>query len=201
MTNGHLIMKSVVKTTIIALGVLVAFTTVAQDKKVQGFSVERVIPSNAESVWKVVGEDFGAIANSHPYIVSSHYVDGSLKGGEGAERQCNMNDSGTKYVKERQTNYDPENYTFDVQILHAFKIPLDADYSTATYKVVPQGNGKSKLMFTMSYRTKPAFMGAMAKGKFKKTLSDYLLAVEHHVTTGEKVTRDNFKEIKKQYKS
>ena len=51
----------------------------------------------------------------------------------------------------------------------------------------------------MNYRTKPAFLGAVAKGGFKKTIAGYLLAVEHHVLTGETVNRDNFKSIKKQY--
>ena len=51
----------------------------------------------------------------------------------------------------------------------------------------------------MNYRTKPAFMGGMMKGSFKKLINDYFIAIEHHVKTGEKVTKDNFKEIKKAY--
>jgi len=35
----------------------------------------------------------------------------------------------------------------------------------------------------MTYRTTPTFMGWMAKGKFKKQIEDYLIAVEHHVLT------------------
>lgn len=51
----------------------------------------------------------------------------------------------------------------------------------------------------MTYRTTPAFMGWMAKGKFKKQIEDYLIAVEHHVLTGENVNKENFKQIKKKY--
>ena len=51
--------------------------------------------------------------------------------------------------------------------------------------------GKADLM----YRTKPAFMGGMAKGKFKGMLEDYFLSIEHHIKTGEKVTIENFKTI------
>lgn len=48
---------------------------------------------------------------------------------------------------------------------------------------------------------KPAFMGGMMKGQFKKLINDYFIAIDHHVATGEKVTKANFKEIKKQYVS
>ncbi len=43
-------------------------------------------------------------------------------------------------------------------------------------------------------------MGGLAKGKFKKTIADYAVAVEHYAKTGEAVNKDNFKRIKKQYK-
>ena len=39
------------------------------------------------------------------------------------------------------------------------------------------------------------------KGKFKKLISDYFIAIEHYGKTGEAVTKENFKEIKKQYKA
>jgi hypothetical protein len=44
-------------------------------------------------------------------------------------------------------------------------------------------------------------MGRLAKGKFRKNIEDYVLAIEHNVLTGETVSKDNFKEIKKKYKS
>lgn len=37
------------------------------------------------------------------------------------------------------------------------------------------------------------------KGNFKKLIGDYFIAIEHHIKTGEKVTQENFKAIKKQY--
>jgi hypothetical protein len=51
----------------------------------------------------------------------------------------------------------------------------------------------------MQYRTKPGFMGGIMKGSFKKLINDYFIAIEHHVKTGEKVTKDNFKDIRKLY--
>ncbi len=168
-------------------------------KKVQSFEVSRVINASAGEVWKVVGEDFGAIANSHPKIISSSYLEGSLTSGEGAERVCHFNEKATKYTHEKQIEYDPENLTFKVQVFHAERLPLDTDYSLATYQVVPLDKKSCKLVFSMEYRTKPAFLGPMAKGNFKKTLTNYLLSVEHHVLTGEIVNKETFKDIKRQY--
>ena len=44
-------------------------------------------------------------------------------------------------------------------------------------------------------------MGGLAKGKMKKTIEDYEIAVEHYVLTGEEVNQENFKEIKKYSKN
>lgn len=180
---------------------VIGITTMAQEanKKTISFSVERNIKASADKVWKVVGEDFGGIANSHPKIVSSQFNQGYITGGENASRTCNFNEKGTKYLQEKQVSYDPENYNFKVLIYHADGIPLDTDYSSAIYRVVPVDDNSCKLRMEMTIRTKPAFMGGMAKGQFKKDLADYLLAVEHHVLTGENVNKDNFKEIKAKY--
>lgn len=193
-------MKHKTRFTLLTLAMLIGFVGLAQ-KKVKTFEVSRVIQAPAQNVWKVVGEDFGAIANSHPKILSSNYINGSLKSGEGAERVCNFNERKTKYTHEKQISYDPENYSFKAQVFHAEGLPLDTDYSIATYRVVPIDDQSSKLVFSMVYRTKPSFLGSLAKANFKKTLSNYLLAVEHHVLTGEVVNQDTFKKIKKQYKS
>ena len=190
-------MKTILKTGF-TLMIMMAVVTAFAQKKAQNFSVSTVIKASADKVWAVVGEDFGAIAKSHPQIASSNYINGTLEAGEGAERVCNYNDSGTKYLHEKQINYDPDNYTFEVQVNHIAGLPMDPDYARAIYKVEPIDENSSKFVFDFTYRTKPAFMGAMMKGKFKKTIADYALAIEHHILTGEEVNRDNFKEIKKQ---
>ena len=192
-------MKTIAKMALLAATMLVTLSADAQKKTVD-FVIARVINAPADQVWAVVGEDYGAIANSHPQIVSSEYVGGTLKAGEGAMRQCNFNDKGTKYLKEKQVNYDPANRSFDVKIYHVGGLPIDAEASLSTFKVVPIDNNSCKLVMDMHFRTNPAFMGKLAKGKFKKGMADYALAVDHHVTTGEIVNKENFKRIKKERK-
>lgn len=181
--------------------VVVSANEAVAQKKVQKFTVNKVIPHSAEKVWAIVGEDYGAIANSHPKIISSEYVNGSLKAGEGAERVCYFNDKKTKLLKERMLSYDPNNMTFINQVFQADKFPVDPKYTRAVYKIEPIDDNSSRFVFNMEYRTKPAFMGAIAKGKFKKLIEDYSISIEHHISTGEKVTKENFRQVKKLYKA
>lgn len=182
------------------MGVLAGFAFSAEaQKKVQSFKVSKVLPFSADQVWEVVGEDYGRIAYSHPKIVASEYINGSLKAGEGAERVCYFNDRQTQYLKEKMIDYSPDDKMFTNVVYKAGKFPLNPEYTRALYSVKDLGPGKSELSFDMQYRTKPAFMGPMAKGKFKRLIQDYFIAIEHHIKTGEEVTKENFKEIKKLY--
>ena len=162
-----------------------------KQKKVQKFTVTKTMPFSAEQVWAVVGEDYGYIAHSHPRIVKSEYINGTLKAEEGAERVCYFNDSGSKFLSEKIYNYDPGNMTFVNVVFQAGKFPVDPDLTRATYKVEAVDAQTSKFTFDMQYRTKPAMMGGMMKNKFSKLIKDYAIAIEHHIKTGEQVTKEN----------
>ncbi|MEL6867872.1 MAG: SRPBCC family protein [Bacteroidota bacterium] len=192
-------MKNVIRLTGLFLLILSFSLSVQAQKKVQKIYLSKVIDLPADKVWQIVGEDYGAIAHSHPKIVSSDYISGTLEAGEGAERICHFNKKGTKYLKEKITNYDPENRSFTNTVFKAGKFPVDPEYTRAIYKVEDLGNGQCKISFDMQYRTKPSFMGAMTKGSFKRLIKDYFIAIEHYAKTGEKVTKANFKKIKKNY--
>ncbi|TAI49544.1 SRPBCC family protein [Flagellimonas allohymeniacidonis] len=192
-------MKSLVMMSAIFFMVVMATEGVNAQKKVHKFVESKVIDIPAEKVWAIVGEDYGAIAYSHPKIISSNYINGTLKAGEGAERVCNFNEKGTKFLKEKMVDYNPEKMSFTNTVYQSGRFPVDPDYTKAVYRVEPLAGGKSKITFEMQYRTKPAFMGSMAKGSFKKLIRDYFISIEHHAKTGEKVTKENFRKIKKLY--
>ena len=175
-------MKQTVKITAMAVLSSLALTLGAQ-KKVQTFQLSKVLPFPAEQVWAVVGEDYGKIAHSHPKIMSSDYVGGSLGAGEGAERVCYFNEKKTQFLKERMIDYAPEQMSFTNTVYQAGKFPVDPEYTQAIYRGKDLGDGTSEFSFDMRYRTKPAMMGAMAKGKFKKLITDYFIAIEHHIKT------------------
>ena len=191
-------MKLSIQLSVTAIFSLISVLGFSQ-KKTQSFTVERIINAPAAAVWKVVGVNYGDVADSHPGLVASEYVGDQHEGGEGCVRICYLNEEKTKYTQEKQLNFDTTNYTFTVQISHVEKIPLDADNSTAVYKVVPVDAKSSKIIIEMNLRTNPAFMGALAKGKFRKNIEDYAIAIQHNVLTGEKVNQENFKKIKAKY--
>lgn len=191
-------MKRILKITAMALITGFSFSASGQ-KKVQTFQVSKILPFPAEKVWAVIGEDYGSIAYSHPKIMDSEYINGTLKAGEGAERVCYFNEKQTQFLKEKMVDYSPEDMRFTNTVFQAGKFPVDPENTKAVYQVRDLGNGSSEFSFDMQFRTQPAFMGMMAKGKFKKLINDYFIAVEHHIKTGEKVTKENFKSIKKLY--
>ena len=192
-------MKMIIRLSLLTVFALLFSQVAMAQKKVKTFTVTHIIQAPVDKVWEVVGEDYGAIANSHPKIVSSNYESGTLEAGEGAERVCYFNEKGTRYLKEKQVNYDPENYTFKNQVYSAGKFPVNPDYTFAIYKVEKVDENTSRFVFEMTYRTKPAFLGGMMKGNFKKLIKDYAISIEHYVNTGEAVNKDNFKLIKKEY--
>ncbi len=184
--------------TLIILAIM-STSVVAQNKKQQQVKAERTVNLPANKVWHILAEDYGAIAKSHPTIISSEYAAGTVQGGEGAERMCYFNEKGSQMFHEKIVKWEPENRSFTQVIVDYKKFPIDKDNTEVTYAVEEIDANTSKITAHLHFRTKPAFMGALAKGKFKAMLEDYFVAIEHHLTTGESVTVDNFKQIKKQY--
>ncbi|MEL6853456.1 MAG: SRPBCC family protein, partial [Bacteroidota bacterium] len=145
--------------------------------------------------------DYGAISNFSPYIYSSDYQNGSLKGEVGAERQCSFNEAGTQWVHERIADIDHQNRVMRNIPIKGAKLPLDYENTHAFYRVQDNGDGTSTASYEFQFRMKPAFMGLIAKGGFKKQLSGTLVGLKHYVETGEKVNPMNqkYKEIKDRY--
>ncbi|MEL6944776.1 MAG: hypothetical protein AAFO82_19130, partial [Bacteroidota bacterium] len=114
---------------------------------------------------------------------------------------CYFKEDSSQMLREKIVVWRPEQMEFDVAIKETKKFPVDTDATQFTIRVKSLSTNSSKIEMIMNYRTKPAFMGGMMKGNFTKRLEDYLMAVDHHVTTGEEVTVDNFKDIKKSYAS
>lgn len=194
-------MNTMIKVSLVLSFIFFGLNPLLAQKKVKTFSVSHIIKAPADKVWAIVGEDYGAIAHSHPKIISSDYTNGTLQSGEGAERVCYFNNKKTRFLKEKQVDYQPENYSFKNQVFQAGKFPVSPEHTFAIYKVESIDANTSRFVFDMTYRTKPAFIGGMMKGNFKKLIRDYAIAIEHHVLTGERVNKDNFKSIKKQYKA
>ncbi len=189
------------------LMLLVFFATIhtvtgqSMSKKYKTVHVKMKINAPAERVWEAMVLDYGEIGNFSPYIFSSNYENGSLKGEKGAERKCHFNAKQTRWSHEKIMAIDHEKRVMRNVVIDGAKLPLNFDNSQAFYRVKDHGDGTCTASYEFQFRTKPAFMGGLAKGSFKKQLAGTLVGLKHYVETGEKVngTNEKYKEIKKQY--
>lgn len=191
-------MRTIIKLSIYTLVMIFGITVFGQ-KKVHTIEFEHIINASADKVWKVIADDFDKISNSHPKLVGSSFLNGVTETQIGCSRVCNYNKSGSKFLKETITELDDETMTLGIDIFEVNGLPINPEYSTAIQKIIPVDANTSKMVMTVSYRTKPGFLGGVARGGFKKGIKDYGIAIEHHILTGETVTKDNFKKVKKEY--
>lgn len=197
-------MKNAVKKVLtIASIVLVSAFAKAQsmEKNYRTVKVELKIDAPAERVWEAMVLDYGEISNFSPYIYTSNYENGSLKGKVGAERKCFFNEKGSQWSHERIADIDNENMVMRNIIIDGKKLPLNLDNSQAFYTVRDNGDGTSTAGYEFQFRTKPAILGFIAQGGFKKQLKGTLVGLKHYVETGEIVRGGNGKydEIKDNY--
>ena len=153
----------------------------------------------ADILWNVVAREYANVSDSHPAIVKSEFINGHSEVKLGSERLCNFDEQGKQYLKERIVEFDEKNRTFTNMVWEAGQFPIDTGKTQGTFIVDELGNGKSKVTFIMNYQTKPALMGSLVKSQFKKRIKDYFISIEHYARTGEKITLENFKSIRKQY--
>ena len=165
-------------------------------------TVTRVINAPAERVWQALVGDYGEISNFSPFVYTSDYESGSLKGELGAERTCKFNAKGSRWSHERIVELDNENMRMKNVIIDAEKFPVDLDKTYAIYSVTDNGDGTCTAGYEFNFRTKPAFLGGLAAGSFKSSLNETLIGLDHYLATGEHVTggSDNAKTVLKAYK-
>lgn len=196
-------MKFFQYTSILAGFLLLTSTVNAQrmTKKYHTIRAELTINAPAEKVWEAMVLDYGAIANFSPYIYVSDYINGSVQGQLGAERRCAFNAKETRWTHERIAAIDGETMIMRNIVFDAGRFPLDPDNSQAFYRVVDHGDGTSTASYEFQFRTKPAFIGGLAKGNFAKTLGGTLVGLRHYLETGETVNAANerYEEIKDRY--
>lgn len=170
-------------------------------KKYRTLKVELQIDAPAAVVWNALVKDYGNIGNFSPYIYSAHYENGSLQGEIGAERKCYFSKNEKRWAHEIILDINEEKMEMVNTIKDARKFPLDKDNTQAIYRVRDNGDGTSTAGYEFQYRAKPAFMGGLMKGRFKKLLGGTLEGLKHYVETGEIVnaTNERYEEIKDQY--
>ena len=96
-------------------------------------------------------------------------------------------------------NVDTVKMSYTNVMTEVGKLPIVPNISKTEFKVKILSNNSCELIANSEYRTKPAFIGAIFKSKFKSTMTDYLISVASYAQTGVPVNKENFKKIKKDY--
>ncbi len=186
------------------LGVSINITLAqSDDKKTKTVYAEATINAPAARVWEAMVLDYGEISNFSPYIYTSGYIKGSLKGELNAKRKCAFNAKGTRWTHEQIMAIDHKKMIMKNVVIDAEKFPLNKDLSYAYYRVKDNSDGTSTASYEFIYRTDPGFMTGMVKDKFRKTLEGTIIGLKHYVETGEIINAntDNWKAILKKYKT
>jgi uncharacterized membrane protein len=157
-------------------------------------SVTREIQIDAprERVWAILA-NIGSVQDYSPGVVKSYYTS-DIKEGVGTSRHCDLLPTGT--VEERIVNWrDGEQYSIEIYD------GTEVRYTGVAHFTLKRGGERTTVTQTMDYRPTEDPTGAVGsrsmEGLVGKVIEGNLVGLKHFIETGEVVTREVFKRIKK----
>ena len=150
--------------------------------------------TSKEQVWDLLFNRFGEVNVFNPLIEGSHHTEG-VQGEVGCERYCALdarNSVHEKIVAARG------NDSFDIEIIKG-GLPMMKTMK-GTFDLKALGSNSTRVTFTIRFNTRPAIMAIFMKGMMRRMLHKMLVGMKYHLETGTLVTKENIKEIMKDYK-
>lgn len=150
-------------------------------------TVSRTLPFPRSEVFAKLN-DFGGIHRFHPAIGSSPLAEGSPAGGEGAERTCHFYDG--NHVEERVSRVVTDS-ELDVDIVGG---SLPMKNASGKFRLTDTADGGTEVVMHMAYTPPFGVVGTVLNAlvierKFTGLLNLLLSALEHHMATGEEITK------------
>ena len=154
-------------------------------------TVEKTIRINApkNKVWDTIA-DFPAVVNFHPLIANSYTINDTVSRGFGAERTCEFDAAGKKFINERITRY-AEGESYDVLIYGGTQMP-PVNNMLATLSVREVSANETIMTMKISYQPKAnPVMWVMAHTMIKRFLNNAIQSVldgaKTHIETGKTI--------------
>ena len=163
--------------------------------KFRKVELEIKVNASKEKVWDLLFNRFGEVNAFNPLIEGST-ASNELQGAVGAERICDIdakNSVHEKIVATRGTS------GFDVDIIKG-GMPMMNEMK-GSFDLATISSNQTKIMFTMKYNTKPAFMAPLMSGMMAKMLQKMLVGLKYHLETDQLVTKANINSIMKGFKN
>ena len=150
--------------------------------------ISRTINAPIDKVWPVLA-DFGETHRWNPEVPFSTTI-GEKPTGLGAQRKCELDDNGSKWITEEIVAYDEANHRYTVRLTGGpAKPPIEEVLVDIDATAVSAGSTEVTMAATLTgngpIQTVMAAMGALA---MKRVLTRVAHGLDHHVTTGENVT-------------
>lgn len=150
-------------------------------------TVSRTIPAEVDRVWSAL-RDFGATSAYNPAIHDSRSL-GEIREGVGAQRHCDINASGSKYVIEEIVAWDGDARRYTIEMVDGPSRP-PVEKFLVDIGAIATDAGRTEVTMTATMTTTGLVqkaMGAMAGPMLRKVFGQVLAGLEHHVSTGESV--------------
>jgi uncharacterized membrane protein len=153
---------------------------------------ELTINASKDVVWNVWAQ-FNNVADYAASIPKSYSLAGKSSG-LGASRRCDI--SKTVQVDEMITEWLPgERYTMEV--IASKGVPIKT--MEVSYMVARNDTETTLVTIEMRYRMKGLFHYLPVKRAMQQQARDHLMGLKHHVETGELVSAEMLKAIRKRY--
>lgn len=153
------------------------------------------IKASKEQVWDVLFAQYGDIHVHNPTMQSSHYLNDASKGDLNVTRHCQFTDK--LYLVEKITDFK-ENESVTIEVSE-HNLPM-LKHLSATYYLKSLGVNKTELRMVSQNSASPGFMIYLMKGQLRKSVGQHLFGMKYFIETGKIVTKDNYKEVHKNYK-
>jgi len=147
------------------------------------------VNASKDDAWKTLA-DFAGISVFHPTVPTSYTINSTAGTGLGAERRCEFNSDGSKYIDERITRF-VDGKEYDVEIYGGTQMPPVNNLSI-TLGIESISLSQTRVYVRASYQPKYGPVGMvmnmlMIKPFISKALNGILLGFKHHMETGQQV--------------
>jgi len=157
---------------------------------------KEVINAPKSEVWDVLFNQYGEIHVHNPSMVSSNYLNSSVKGELGTVRHCKFNDK--LFVDEKITDVNEGN-SFTIKVTN-HNLPF-VNEMVATYELTSLGENVTELKMISLKSFSPSFMKYLMEGQMGSPLVKHLFGLKYFVETGKTVAMKEYKQVFSEYQA